>query len=189
MSFIVSFKAGLPATNCLSLHSSWNIYILPSFMNNSFAGYKFLDCRIFSFWTFNMLSLCLLSLISFDQKSIANHSVVSCIEWAVFLPLLSRISLYLWLSKFDYTVSMYESSCVCHTCSLLSFSNVYIIIIYHIWWVYFPLLLQISFPALSPLPSSSPITQYVSIIDGVSQIFEALYIFFIILFFVLQKIG
>lgn len=188
MSFTVSLKAGLLATNCLSLHSSWNMFILPSFMNNSFAGYKFLDCHIFSFRTFNMLSLCLLSLISFEQKSIANHSVVSCIEWVVFLPLLSIISLTFGFQSLTI-LSVYESSFVYHTCSLLSFSNVFIIIIYHIWWVFFPLLLQISFPALSPLPSSSSITQYGSMIDGISQIFEALYIFFIILFFVLQKIG
>lgn len=153
MSFTVSFKAGLLATNCLSLHSSWNIFILPSFMNNSFAGYKFLDCHIFSFRTFNMLSLCLLSLISFEQKSIANHSVVSCIEWVVFLPLLSRISLYLWLSKFDYTVCVWILFCVSYLQFIELLKCVYYYYLSHLVSFFFPLLLQISFPALSPLPS------------------------------------
>lgn len=64
------------------------IFNLHSLLKNSFDGYKILNCHnlfsSFFFSTLNMLSLCSLTLIVFDEKSIVNHSAVPLLNKSFF---------------------------------------------------------------------------------------------------------
>lgn len=61
ISFYISLKAGLLPTNSLSFWLSGNVFILPSFWEDSFAGYRILGWHFYSLSTLRMSYPCFLA--------------------------------------------------------------------------------------------------------------------------------
>lgn len=87
-----------------------------------------------------------------------------------FLSVLSRIYHFLCLSKFDQNVSMNGSFCIFHTWNLLSFSDVWINVIHHIWQVGGYYYLKYFFSILSFSSYLLFCYSHVSMLDGISDL-------------------
>lgn len=98
--FNIPCKAGLLATNFLSFCFSGNVFILPSFLKGSFAGYKILSWLFLALNSLNISSHCLLVSTTSDKKSAVDLiRVPFCV---MSFPLTaSRFSCYFGFSTFS----------------------------------------------------------------------------------------
>ena len=96
MSFSICWRAGFVVLNSLSFCLSVKLLISPSYLDEIFAGYSNLGCRLFSFIT---LSISCYSLLAW-KVSIERSAVVlwefPCVLFVVFLLLLLIFVLCVW---------------------------------------------------------------------------------------------
>lgn len=70
ISFSISYRKGLLVANSLSPLLSAKVFILPSFLENIFAGSRILDCQYFSFGTWKILFFYIPVSVVSDKKSV-----------------------------------------------------------------------------------------------------------------------